>query len=300
MLNKKHLGMMAGTLLGMMLLGGCMKGETENVEKESNAYVSVQDYTGQGYRLPNGDKNDKIAEANKDEVVQSMEEFFLNNYQTKVKVHNIIGNKDGATVYVESLGAVKFSTFAIIPIDNQGKLRPEGIWTEPGQVEYAIQSGIYAMVYEDQLATLDAYLTKFAGEHPVVGLTDEALKKTFAGGFSTPYYYITMPGESFDALSKQYLEKPETTKEEYQAAVKSLKRDPEEYNVVIRLFMKEKNQKPDKQIFDQLVSDIEAMENLPLGAYSIFLHDNEILKGDGQNSKDNTLAQDFPNEIYKK
>lgn len=52
-------------LLGILLLGGCSIIE----KKEENPYVRVQDYTGKEFRLPNGDKNDKIAEASKEKVI---------------------------------------------------------------------------------------------------------------------------------------------------------------------------------------------------------------------------------------
>jgi Protein of unknown function (DUF1672) len=131
-------------LLGILLLGGCSIIE----KKEDNPYVRVQDYTGKEYRLPNGDKNDKIAEASKEKVISGTEEFFLKKYKTKVKVNNIVGNKDGASVYVESVGEPYFHTFAVIPIDTHENARPEGIWTQEGEVEGSIKSGIYALIHE--------------------------------------------------------------------------------------------------------------------------------------------------------
>ncbi|MFC0187260.1 DUF1672 family protein [Fictibacillus aquaticus] len=292
MLNTNKLGMITAPLLGIMLLGGCMKGETETVKKEANPLVSVQEYTGQGYKLPNGDKNDKIAEANRDKILPAMEKFFLDKYKTNVEVHNIVGNKHGATVFVESKGEPHFNTFAIIPIDNKENVRPDGIWTEEGQVEFSIKSGLYAMIYEEQLKTLDMYLEKLTKEQPVIGVQAEAIQNTKSTGYTTPYYFITVPSDSFDPLYKTYLEKPETTKAEYQAAVKTITPDPELYNIIINLYMKDKNQKPDQTLFDQIVADLEKM-NLPPGLHTVSLHENSIDIDSPNESKDNSLEREI-------
>ncbi|MFG6496259.1 DUF1672 family protein [Fictibacillus sp. UD] len=299
MLHTKKMGMITASLLGIMLLGGCMKGEAEKVKKEANPLVSVEDYTGEGYDLPNGKENDKIAEANRDKIISSTEKFFLNTYKTEVKVHNIVGNKDGATVFVESINEPRFHTFAVIPIDNKGKVRPEGIWTEEGQVELSIKSGLYGMIYQEQLKTLDTYLEEFLKEYPVVGKQKEAIQKTSSTGFTTPYYYISIAGESLDGLYEEYMKDPQKTKEDWQAEAKNLMSRPEDFLITIQLFMKDKDANPDQKLFNQLVSDIERMKGLSPGSYSVFLNDNTINKGSANNTKENKLELNYPNEIIK-
>ncbi len=299
MLHTKKTGMITASLIGIMLLGGCMKGATETVKKEDNPLVSVQGYTGEGYDLPNGKENDKIAEASREKVVSSTEKFFLDTYKTNVKVHNIVGNKDGASVFVESIDEPRFHSFAVIPIDNKGKVRPEGIWTEEGQVELSIKSGLYAMIYEEQLKTLDTYLEGVVKEHPVVGKQEEAIQKTSSTGFTTPYYYISIAGKSLDGLYESYINNPQKTKKEWQAEAKNLQVSPEDFLITIQLYMKEKGAKPDQKIFDQLVADLEMMENLSPGSYSVFLNDNTINKGSANNTKENKLELNYPNEIKK-
>ncbi|MQR94629.1 DUF1672 family protein [Fictibacillus phosphorivorans] len=281
-------------LLGILLLGGCSLLE----KKEDNPYIRVQDYTGKEFRLPNGDKNDKIAEASKEKVITGTKEFFLKKYKTKVKVNNIVGNKDGASVYVESVGEPHFHTFAVIPIDTQENVRPEGIWTQEGEVEGSIKSGIYALIHEEKLNRLDNYLKAFVKKHPVIGLREEAYENTSSTGYTTRYYYITIPGDSLEPFLSQYLENPETVKEEYEAKAQSLSADPKEFRIVIELFMKEK-QEPDQKVFDELIADIEEMENLPPWYYTIILNDNFISKEEGYGKKDNTLMRRNPNYIIK-
>jgi hypothetical protein len=268
-------------------------------ETEKDHLISVQDYTGQGYELPNGEENDKIAEAHRKEIDKATKDFFLEKYKTEVKVHNIVGNKDGATIFVESIGEPHFYTYAIVPINGQKKVITEGIWTQEGQVEGSIMSGIYAMIYDKQLKELDNYLAKFVSAHPVTGVRDEAIQNTYSTGFTTPYYYITVLDEAYDEFYESYLQNPKTTKEEWKNKAKSLNIDPENYLITIQLFMKEKKQKPDQKILDTIVGDLENMATLSPGSYNIFLNDNKIMADSGNGNKDTTIERAFPEPIIK-
>ncbi|MBH0156621.1 DUF1672 family protein [Fictibacillus sp. 5RED26] len=296
MIITRKIGMSIFSLLGILLLGGCSLLE----KKEENPYARVQDYTGKEFRLPNGDKNDKIAEANREKVVSGTEAFFLKKYKTKVKVNNIVGNKDGATVYVESVGEPHFHTFVVIPIDTQENVRPEGIWAREGEVEGDIESGIYALIHEEKLNKLNNYLNEFIKKHPVVGRREETFKNTSSTGYTTPYYYIINFGDSLNSYRDQYLRNPKTKKEVYQKKSQSLTFNPEDYRIVIELFMKEENKEPDQKIFDELEADIEKMEGLPPGLYTVILNDNYIQKENGHSQKDNTLMRGIPDYIIKK
>lgn len=102
-------------VIGISLLqGGCMKHSSTSKEV-TDQYERVQDYKGEGYRLTNGAANDKVAEENREEVEKAVKAFFIKNYETGVKIHNLVGNKDGVTVFVESTGPVHFYTYAIVP-----------------------------------------------------------------------------------------------------------------------------------------------------------------------------------------
>ncbi len=296
MIITRKIGMCIFALLSILLIGGCSLLE----KKEENPYVRVQDYTGKEFRLPNGDKNDKIAEASRKKVISGTEEFFLKKYKTKVKVNNIVGNRDGATVYVESIGEPHFHTFVVIPIDTQENVRPDGIWAREGEVEGDIESGIYALIHEEKLNNLNNYLNEFVKKHHVVGRREETFKNTSSTGYTTPYYYIINFGDSLNSYRDQYIRNPETKKEVYQKQSQSLTFNPEDYRIVIELFMKEENKEPDQKIFDELEADIEKMEGLPPGLYTVILNDNYIQKENGHSQKDNTLMRGIPDYIIKK
>ncbi|RYL94415.1 DUF1672 family protein [Sporolactobacillus sp. THM19-2] len=275
-------------------------GENRN-EQNENVFARVQDYTGQGYDLEGGVETDKIAEAHRNEVVHAVEKFFREKYKTEVIVHNLVGNIDGVTVFVESVGEPHFYTFAVVPIDvASNKVLTDKVWSQEGQVEGDIISGIYAMVYNTEIQNLDNYLKEFISKNPVVGRRDEAVKKVGGHGFSTPYYYINITDDAFEAnLTEMYLTNPDWTREEWKKALTNVNLDPTLIFVTLQLFMKEPGTKPDNNIFKNIVSDVEKMDNLPPGSYSILLHDNRIGKRTGRAARENTLERGVPNEIIK-
>ncbi len=86
--------------------------------------------------------------------------FFLKKYKTKVIVHNLVGNKDSATAFVESVGEPHFYTYCIVPINVDVKEVDSGrIFTQESQVEDAIRAGIYAMIYESEFKNLYPYFS---------------------------------------------------------------------------------------------------------------------------------------------
>ncbi|UAC48163.1 DUF1672 domain-containing protein [Bacillus aquiflavi] len=173
------------------------------------------------------------------------------------------------------------------------------VWCQEGQIEEAIMGGLYALVFEEELATLDRYLESVVDKYPVIGVREEANKNTGASGYMTPYYYLTIFGESFIPLYEMYLTNPKRPKEEWKNALNMSELDPKMYSVTIHLHMAKPNTEPDKNIFNQIVSDLENMEGLPPGSYSVFLHDNNVNKKNAIASKDNTLRRTDPNYIMK-
>ncbi len=296
--------------IGMsLLLGGCFnlentqekKVETQGEKHASEYYVPVQDYTGKGFALPNGERTDKIAKAHRGEIEVAVKNFFKEKYKTDVIVHNVVGAVDGASVFVESVGELHFYTYAIVPIDVQNnKVMLDEVWSQEGQVEGAIRSGIYGLVYNDQLIKLNSYLNDFVSKNPVVGMRMEAVENVRASGYSTSYYYIPISNKLFTDLYELYITNPNTSKEQFISALNNSKVDPNYIDITIDLFMKEKRVKPDKKIFDQIVLDIEDMEGLPPGSYSIFLHDNNVDKRTGMETNDTSLERTFPHDIVKK
>ncbi|WP_079529592.1 DUF1672 family protein [Halobacillus hunanensis] len=283
-----------------LLIGGCGVSESGNNQNgDSNSaegkqsedrFASVQDYVGQGYTLDNGEKTDKIAENHREQIDKAVKQFFLEKYKTEVKVHNTVGAVDGATVFVESVGKPHFYTFAIVPIDlNTREVLTDQIWTREGQVEGAIQSGLYAMIFEDKMQNLDNYLQEFTSTHPVIGVREENNENVGGGGYMTPYYYITIFGEAFDSLYKMYLENPHRSKQEWKDALNLENINPNDYTVAIQLYMSEPNVDPNIDIFNQLVTDLRNMNDLPPAAYGVYLNDNRVHKESGSGTQGNTL-----------
>lgn len=295
-----------------LLLGGCnmeveSKKEPEiigkgNVALDSSSFVSVQDYTGEEYTLQDGDTTDKIAEANREEIEQAVKGFFLKNYKTEVKIHNIVGAVDGASVFVESLGEPHFYTFAIVPIDvDNEKVEADKVWSQEGQIEDAISTGLYAMIHDQEFSTLDNYLEKLTEESPIVGIRMEAVEKVGANGFATPYYYTSAAGEYFTELYNKYVENPSISKEELKSSMEKndLDLDSSLMLITITLYMKESDTDPDEVLYDKIVSDIEQMEGLPRGSYSVILHDNLINAEYADGSKNSSINKTALNEIRK-
>jgi hypothetical protein len=105
--------------------------------------------------------------------------------------------------------------------------------------------------------------------------------------------------EAYDEFYESYLQNPKTTKEEWKSKAKSLKIVPRGYRVTLHLFMKEKKQKPDQKILDDIVSDLENMNTLSPGYYSVYLNDNYIRKDSANGTKDNTIQRAIPDYIIK-
>lgn len=309
--NKKALVLGLGITV---LIGGCNM-DTENTkssEKEPVAatgghgialktenLVSVQEYTGEGYALRNGEETDKIAEANREEIEVAVKKFFSEKYKTEVIVHNLLGAVDGVSVFVESVGEPHFHAFAIVPIDVQSKtVKTDSVWSQEGQIENALSGGLFAMAYDEEMANLNNFMNQITKEYPVVGKTKEAVEKTDSG-YSTPYYYMSFFTDVFDHLNSMYLENQNVSKEELRNFLDENKFETEAVKITINLFMKEKDVEPDKVTYSQIVSEIESMDGLPRGAYTLLLHDNLINSKYGSGSKDNSIEETTINEIMK-
>src|SRR5699024_9270916 len=94
-------------LLLIIVLGGCggmkdsnqsIKNETSNGNTQDTSekydpkyYAPIQEYTGEGYKLEGARKETgEIANEHREEVEEAVQNFFLDEYKTEVKVHNIV------------------------------------------------------------------------------------------------------------------------------------------------------------------------------------------------------------------
>ncbi|MCA0970747.1 DUF1672 domain-containing protein [Halobacillus litoralis] len=287
-------------LVSSLILAGCSAWTASEENEKTRDYIPVQDYTGQGYDLPNGDKTDQIAEEHAEEIETAVVRFFKEEYKTDVEVHNMVGAEGEVSVFVESKGKPHFYSFAIVPIDtrNQEVLTDE-VWSQEYQVEEAIMSGLYAWIKEDEFDKLNDYIASLTTEYPITGLQKEALENVGAGYYMTRYYNVPVGGGKLEHLLKAYLTNPERTKEEWTRLLGTEPIDPNMVTITLQLYMEKPNIPPDNVIFNKIVEDIENMTGIPAGTYGIYLHDNEINQSSGQNNKPNTLEKSLPDPIIK-
>lgn len=311
--NEKVLALGLGIIV---LLGGCnmgtdnvkstetdtvaQAGEEQKISINSEYLVSVQDYTGEGYALRDGEETDKIAEDNREEIEVAVKKFFSEKYKTEVTVHNLVGAVDGVTVFVESVGEPHFYSFAIVPIDTESKeVKTDEVWSQDGQVEAAISGALYATSFEQEFKKLDEYFETITEKYAITGTPIEAIENVGAKGFTTPYYYLNPAGDIFDELHEFYLKNPNVNKQDIKDFLIENEFQPDDIFLTIYLYMKDSNTAPSQNIFDNIVTDIEKMEGIPRGKYSILLNDNYIDITRAIGVKQNTLERSVPNEIIK-
>ncbi|TXL66736.1 DUF1672 family protein [Cerasibacillus terrae] len=290
----------------MILLGGCLNQENENAEmekqrnKEDEQYISVQDYDGEGYTLRGGQEEAvDIAEQHKEEIVKAVEKFFLENYKIEVKVNHFIGAKDAVSVTVESVNKPFFYSYAIVPVDFKSKtVATDQVFTLEGEVEQDIQTGLYAMAYEEEFSNLDKYLEKIEKEHPIISINKTAIQNTnIIRGYAKPYYFISIGSYTMDELFDRYMKNPTINKKKIKKFLISNPIDPEYITISIEFFMEAKDVEPDQKIFNMIVKDIKEMADIPKGSYSIFLNDNDINKQTAMGK--NAISVSYPDSIIK-
>lgn len=267
--------------------------------KANDTLVRVQDYTGEGYTLRNSGNTNEIIQENKEEITEAVRKFFIVEYNTEVIVHNIVGAIDGATVFVESVEDPHFYTYAIVPIDVvEKKVLSQHVWSQEGQIENAIKTGLYAMIFQEEFSKFENYLKDIVNLYPITGITDEALRNVRATGYSTLYYYTSTMGESLNFLLDEYMKNEKTSISEWERLIKHNPYSPDSILFTVSLYM-EDDVEPSEKILNQIVSDIDEMEGIPRGAYSIILNDNWINKTTAIGAKDNSLVHSYPNDIIK-
>ncbi|SDN71975.1 Protein of unknown function [Psychrobacillus sp. OK028] len=274
-------------------------GEEQKISINTKNFVRVQDYNGEGYALRNGEKTDKIAEDNREEIEVAVKKFFSEKFKTDVIVHNLVGAVNGVSVFVESVGEPHFHAIAIVPIDVKSKtVKTDGVWSQEGQVENALSGGLYAMAYEEEMNNLDNFVNQVITNYPVIGKNIEAVNNT-ASGHSTPHYYISIFDDVFDELNNLYLKNQNVSKEELRNTLDESKFNPDGVNVTLNFFMKEANTEPNEEAYDEIYNKIKTTDGLPRGSYALILNDNTINSKYGTNTNDNTINKNPLNQIMK-
>uniref|UniRef100_UPI00114D455A DUF1672 family protein n=1 Tax=Bacillus mediterraneensis TaxID=1805474 RepID=UPI00114D455A len=263
-------------------------------------YVSVQDYTGEGYRMKGGEEEEVIAKKNREEIEKAVKEFFLDKYKTEVIVKNLVGSDGAVSVIVKSKGLLDFYTYAIVPInDSENKVYYEKVFSEEGEVEAAIQSGLYKITNEEAFNLLNTLLENFSEENSITGITSETVQKLSTSGYNTPYYYVTVNNDTLTPLLQAYLDNPNISRNDLLKIYESTELNVDGLYITIQIYMADKNKQPDKEVFRKLKKIIEENNNIPKGSYNILLHDNYINKRTAIGSKNNTIESTFNNLIVK-
>ncbi|WP_406686149.1 DUF1672 family protein [Rossellomorea vietnamensis] len=277
-----------------LLLGGCMNHSSTPKEME-NQFERVQDYKGEGYRLTNGAANDKVAEANRGEVEKAVKAFFMKNYETEVKIHNLVGNKDGVTVFVESTGPVRFYTYAIVPF-HQGtdRISVGVVRTQEGEVERGIREGLYRLIFEEEFKKLDSYLESVVSEEKVVGRTVESLQNVGGSGYMTPYYFMSSlnSDEAIKPVYELYMKDHQTSIETMKQAYDGSLFQADNLRINIMLFMEEEDVQPSEKVMERIARDIKERIDFPKGTYRVAINDNGVHKESFEGFKDNSIEQE--------
>ena len=179
------------------------------------------------------------------------------------------------------------------------KVETDRVWSQEGQVENAIKTSLYAMVFDQEFSNLDTYLENAVQKYPIVGTPIETVQKVGGSGYATSYYYTSKLGDKFDEIYKAYLENPEISKEELKKNLAKKDFEPDRIIITIYLYMKEADVEPDKEVFNSIVADLEKMKNIPKGTYSVILNNNFIDKRRAIGTKENSLKRTTPNKIIK-
>ncbi len=274
--------------------------EAEMNAYEQENYVPIQEYTGEGFTLRDANpKTGEIAEENREEVEKAVEDFFLDDYKTEVKVHNIVSAIDGVSVFVESIGEPHFYAFAIVPIDVRNEVvKTDAVWSQEGQVESAIRSGLYVMAYEKEFARLDEFLEEIEAEYPVVGMNIEVAENVKGNGYRTPYYF---PKTSFKPMYEKYLEEPEITREEIKSFLDDEGFIPSKMSrITIRFYTEDSSVEPNEKLYDEIYNKLKDIEGIPGGRYTLILNDNYINRKSAIGEKENSINKTSPDKMEKK
>ncbi|KPL59213.1 DUF1672 family protein [Rossellomorea vietnamensis] len=301
-MNRKWIGMNYMVVLSI-ILGGCIGTKENEIDHSEikDQFVSIQEYKGDEFALINGVKTDKIAESHREEVVKAVKRFFLDEYNTQVKVHNLVGNEDGVTVYVESVGTPAFHAYAVVPIDVENNtVLGNQVFSLEGEVENAITSGVYGLVFEEEFARLNDLLKEITKKKALRGKTSEAINNTQSFGYGNEYYFVSVfDMELSNRIVEMYLQNTEYSKEDWERALQIEETNPESINITIQLYKKEKDILPTKEELGSVVKTIEKADGLPYGAYNILLHDNSVDRYRGMSNEEHSVEKVDPDYLIK-
>ncbi|UTE71813.1 DUF1672 domain-containing protein [Rossellomorea marisflavi] len=271
--------------------------EQNSQDRPKDQYESVLTYSGDGYDLPGGEENEKIAKENKDAVVKATKDYLYKQYNIEVEVHNMVGNKDGVTVFFETTGRLHFYSTAIVPIDTENqRILSDNVWTLDGKIKNSIRGALYAYINEEPFKELDKEMESLKQRYDIVGRSLESLQNVGGGGYNTPFYHVTSTKDdmAMKPVYDLYLHNPDSTKEALMAAYDSTKFDATYVLINIEGFMKNEKTEPNQDAFDKMEEMVKENNMLPLGTYKLFLHDGYVQKNKGSGLKMNSIKYSTP------
>lgn len=289
--------------LGISLtLEGC--GLTANDPKQAqnentSPYIPVQDYAGQGYSLPNGEKTGAFVKTHKKEIVDQVNKFFKEKYHLEVTTHNLVGATNAVVAYVESKGEPHFHTSVIVGVDTVNQKVTGNVGAYEGKVEDSIMSGLYAMVYEKEFKNLDRFAESVVKKYPVIGTPQQMINNTVDVGYTTPYFSISTSNISFPEAYKEFMHNHNVSKMELRKLIEKRPFNKENVDVGIIFYMVEKHAIPDKKIAEKIIAQFKGLDEVAPGSYGIFIESNDILKRTGA-AKSDTGTTSGKDEIIKK
>ncbi len=277
-------------LWGLIIMGGCSNMENSNekeVERDINAKVPVQEYIGQGKDFVDGEKSAETVKKNEKEIESLAIEFMKTNYKTDVKVNEVYPAKNAAVVFVESTQEPFFQTSVVVKVDIKGQtiLGIEEVFSDEGDVENAIMSGLYYMAYEEEFKLLEAFIESELEKYPIVGLPEEALKHTNTGVMK-PCYYISLSELGFPDVYQAYMNNQAISAEElrgmFEKTLSLEEKKESKVRITLNFYMEKEKSSPDPEVANQIIEDLKQLQGTPPGAYSVLLSPNSILLRSGQ------------------
>ncbi len=266
-------------------------GQSDEKEKKiDDGTTPVAEYKGQGFRLVDGDKSKEIVEKNEAEIKKRAIAYMKDTYKTDVKVNNVVPARDAAVVKVEAEEPIQFHTSVIVGLDMQKKkLDPPGnVYSQEGEVEGAIISGLYVKAYQAEFGKLDAFVEKEAKKYNLQGFNQIAIDKTQSSGYEQSYYFVPAGGE-FKTVYETYLKNPTVSSIELQEL---FAKETEKMYIAIHYF-NISDGLPEQKVADEIGKDLKKEEGLPKATYSMSIFKNFIVNRVGQPDGENIETGDI-------
>ncbi|MGJ8731142.1 DUF1672 family protein [Listeria aquatica] len=271
-----------------------MNDSKEKDKKADDGTTPVAEYKGQGFIFVDGDKSKPIVEKNEAEIKKRAIAYMKNKYKTDVKVNNVVPARSAAVVMVEAEKPIQFHTSVIVGFDMRKKeLDPSpNVWSEEGNVEGAIVSGLYAKAYKQEFEKLNSVSKQLASEYSFNGINQIAIEKTHASGYEQKYFFVSVSSLDFPKVYQAYIENTAIDP----ATLQKLFTEVEDFRNKIDIpltYFNNKKGLPEQNIVDDMGEELKKISGLPKGTYSISVYKNFIVDRVGLPNGDSTDSEEI-------